>query len=242
MNVSKAQERLLSLAEPEYGEFVAKGAPSEYPVMGVRLPRIQELANEILKGDYQKFLNEIKPRSREEMHLKSLVLAGKIKKDGVDKKELFSHVEKMDSWEMVDILCSRLKMVKKNREEWLELIDEMLDKTEYFARMGLVLLLDYYVEPDWVQNVFERISRLKNRDEYYVKMAIAWTLQKCYVVFPDLTYAFMMSAKLPEWIFRKAASKIQDSFRVDEEWKEKIKKAAIEARDIKAKQSTNSLL
>lgn len=242
MNVPEIRERLLSLAEPEYGDFVAKGAPSEYLVIGVRLPRIQELANEVLKGDYQKFLDEIEPKSREEMHLKSLVLAGKIKRDGIDKKELFSHIEKMDSWEMVDIFCSRLKVVKKNREEWLILIDEMLEKTEYFARMGMVLLLDYYVEPDWIQIVFERILKLKNRDEYYVKMAIAWTLQKCFVVFPDLTYTFMMSAELPEWIFRKAASKIQDSFRVDEEWKEKIKKAAIEVKVIRAKQSKSNLL
>lgn len=222
MEISKIREKLISLAEPEYGDFVAKGAPSEYPVLGVRVPRIQELAKEVFQGDYQGFLDEFEPKSREEMHLKSLVLALKIKKDGIDKEELFLHVKQMDSWEMVDIFCSRLKCVKKNREEWLEIIDEMLGESEFFARMGMVLLLDYYVDGDWIQNVYERILRLKNREEYYVKMAVAWTIQRSFVDFPDLTFVFMQTADLPEWTLRKAISKIRDSFRVDVEWKEKI--------------------
>ena len=222
MEILAIRKKLINLAEPEYGDFVAKGAPSEYPVLGVRVPRIQELAKEVFQGDYQEFLDKFEPKSREEMHLKSLVLARKIQKDGLDKKELFSHIEKMDSWEMVDIFCSRLKSVKENREEWLEYIDEMLAGSEFFARMGMVLLLDYYVDEDWVQIVYERILKLKNRDEYYVKMAVAWTIQKCFVYFPDLTFVFMQTAGLPEWTLRKAISKIRDSFRVDEEWKEKL--------------------
>lgn len=213
--------KLASLAEPEYGDFVAKGAPSDYPVLGVRVPKIQELADEVFQGDYQRFLDEFEPKSREEMHLKSLVLALKIKKDGIEKEELFSHILKMDSWEMVDVFCSRLKMVSKNREEWLGLIDEMLEGSEFVARTGMVLLLNYYVEAEWIQNVFERILRVKNREEYYVKMAVAWTLQKCYVDFPDLTYAFVETAELPEWTLKKAVSKIRESFRVDIEWKER---------------------
>lgn len=222
MEIAEIREKLISLAEPEYGDFVSKGAPSEYPVLGVRLPKIQELAKEVSRGDYRKFLEKFEPKSREEMHLKSLVLAHKIKRDGLDRKELFLHVKKMDSWEMVDIFCSRLKCVKKNREEWLEIIDEMLDGAEFLARMGMVLLLDYYVDGDWIQNVYERILRVKNREEYYVKMAVAWTIQRCFVDFPDLTFVFMQTAKLPEWTLKKAISKIRDSYRVDEEWKEKI--------------------
>ena len=225
MKVAEIRTKLANLAEPEYGDFVAKGAPSEYPGLGVRTPSIQELANEIVReGRIDEFLAEFKPRAREEMHLKSFILASKFKRDGLDKKALFSHVSAMDSWEMIDLFCPRLKNVRKNREEWLSIVDEMLEKGEFETRFGLVLLLDYFVEPEWIEVVFERILRVLDREEYYVKMGVAWLIQKCYVYFPDRTLSFMKTAELPEWTLRKAISKIQDSYRVEKEWKERAKK------------------
>lgn len=225
MEISEVLERLVSLAEPEYGEFVSKGAPSDYPVIGVRVPRIQELAKEILEDAEltEKILTEFEPKSREEIHLLSLVFAGWTNKNGLDKERFFKIVARFGSWEMVDIFCSRMKCVKKNREEWLFIIDEFLEEGEFFARTGLVLLLDYYVEAEWIQVVFERILRVVYREEYYVKMAVAWLLQKCYVYFPDLTYNFMRVSDIPEWTLRKAVSKIQDSYRVDSSWKKQAK-------------------
>ena len=212
--------KLSSLSEPEYGDFVAKGAPSDYPVLGVRVPAIRELAKNLSEEEKREFLNA-EPRCREEMHLFSFLLAEKIKKEGFSREEFFRHIARFDSWEMVDTLCANLKIVKKNREEWLEVINELLLGSEFLARTGLVLLLDYYVDAEYVQVVFERILEVKNREEYYVKMAVAWLIQKCFVYFPDLTLSFMGSAGLSDWTLRKAVSKIRDSYRVDLEWKEK---------------------
>lgn len=221
MKISEIREKLINLAEPEYGDFVAKGAPGKYPVLGVRLPKIQVLANEVLKGDYQEFLDQFQPQSREEMHLKSFVLAGKIKCDGLNKTELFDFLKQVDTWENVDTFVARLKCIKKDREGWIQVVDEMLSGSEFFARTGLVILLDYYVDSDWIQILFERILRAKNREEYYVKMAVAWTLQKCFVEFPDFTYVFIKTAELPSWTLRKTVSKIRDSYRIDDEWKQR---------------------
>lgn len=215
--------RLSNLAEPEYGDFVAKGAPSDYPVLGVRVPAIRKLAKEISDEEMMEFLEKTEPKSREEVHLFSFLLARKIKENGLNKKEFFKHVSKFDSWEMVDLFCASLKFIKKNREEWLEIIDELLSGPEFSARMGLVLLLDYYVDSEYLEVMFERVIEVKNREEYYVKMAVAWLLQKCFVYFPDLTFSFMKSAELPEWTLKKAISKIQDSYRIEEEWKNKAK-------------------
>lgn len=223
MNILEIERKILALADPEYADFVAKGAPSNYPVIGVRVPELQRLAEEIFqKNNYQEFLDKIKPKSREEIHLKSFVMTMKIKQDGINKDEFFAHIKEMDSWEMVDVFCSRLKSVKKNREDWLEVIDELLGGSEFLARTGIVLLLDYYIEPEWIQVVFERIVSVKQRDEYYVKMAVAWILQKSFVYFPDQTFVFMQKAGLSPWVLKKAASKIRDSYRIDAEWKEKV--------------------
>ena len=215
--------KLSSLAEPEYGDFVAKGAPSDYPVLGVRVPAIRKLAAETSEEEMLEFLEKTEPKSREEVHLFSFLLARKIKKNGLNKKEFFKHVSRFDSWEMVDLFCASLKCVKKNREEWFEVIDELLSGPEFSARMGLVLLLDYYVDSDYLEVVFDRIVGVKDREEYYVKMAVAWLLQKCFVYYPELTFSFMKNAKLPEWTLRKAISKIQDSYRIEKVWKKRAK-------------------
>ncbi len=223
MKISEIREKLINLAEPEYGDFVAKGAPSEYLVMGVRIPAIRRLAKEISVEDTERILVELKPKAREEVHLLSFLLAKKISKKGLDEKELFKHVQRFDSWEMVDLFCASLKCVKKNREQWLEVIDELLNGTEFQVRMGLVLLLDFYVDADYIEVVFDRILRVKNREEYYIKMAAAWLIQKCFVRFPDLTFSFMKNVDLPAWILKKAISKIRDSYQVEEEWKNRVK-------------------
>ena len=255
METREVREKLISLAEPEYAEFVATGAPSDYPVLGVRVPKIQAVANELLKDKVasEKILAKLEPQSREEIHLLTLLLAGKIdqfyqrcgnksktsqevpeKLPKELKEEFFKQLGHFDSWEMVDLVGSRFKFVKKNREEWLEIIDKLIatnkkvregrgESGEYFVRTGLVLLLNYYVEPEWIQVVFERILEVKNREEYYIKTAVAWLLQKCFVKFPDLTYSFMKIAGIPELTLRKTISKIQDSYKIDEEWKVRVK-------------------
>lgn len=232
---AKIREKLISLGDPEYAEFIRRGAVTDYPILGVRIPQITEIASEVSRGNSREFLAEFEPKSREEMHLFSMVLCseicGRFKGRDFDSEAIISefkplilkHISRMDSWEFTDIFMSRLKCVKKDRERWLSFIDELLLMDEFYARVGLTLLLGYFVEPEWVQVVFERILRVLSREEYYVKMAVAWLLQKCFSKFPDLTFAFMGSSEIPEWMLRKAVLKIQDSYQVESEWKERAK-------------------
>ena len=59
---------------------------------------------------------------------------------------------------------------------------------------------------------------------YYVDMAISWLLCELYVKFTSDTYEFIKSTKLSDFIVRKATSKVNDSFRVSKEDKDKLKK------------------
>lgn len=235
------RSKLVGLADPEYAEFIAHGAATDYPVVGVRRGDIRKISNEILDGDYSYFLEKFVPQSREEMMIYSDVLAGNINREckkpgGVQEKDtgilsedtrerLYDFLDKIDSWEITDTFCSTLKCVKRNRGDWLLEIDALLESgKEFFVRTGLVLLLDYYVEVDWIQIVFERILRVKNNDEkYYISMAIAWLIQKCYAKYPDITFGFLTSADISQKTLKRAISKIQDSRKIDEDWKERAK-------------------
>lgn len=235
------RSKLVGLADPEYAEFITHGAATDYPVIGVRRGDIRRISDEILDGEYSYFLEKFVPQSREEMMIYSDVLAGKINREckksgeaqeedaeilsGDTREQLYDFLSKIDSWEITDTFCSTLKCVKKNREGWLLEIDTLLESgKEFFVRTGLVLLLDYYVEADWIQIVLERILKVKNNDEkYYISMAIAWLIQKCYAKYPDITFGFLTSADVSRKTLKRAISKIQDSRKIDEDWKERAK-------------------
>ena len=55
-------------------------------------------------------------------------------------------------------------------------------------------------------------------------MAIAWLLSECFIKFPEPTFDYLKTSKLPKWTFNKTISKICDSYRVDPEVKAELKR------------------
>ena len=91
-------------------------------------------------------------------------------------------------------------------------------------RAGLVILKCAYVEFDYLALIFDRVESLAGREEYYIRMAIAWLVAECFIKYPDETLAYMKVTKLPDWTYNKAISKICDSYRVDLEIKNTLRK------------------
>lgn len=209
---------LAALAEPEYAEFSARGVNSERPVLGVRVPTLRKIAREIDRGAPEEFL-KINPVSLEETLVTLMVFARKAERDGVGLRGLKKFAGLSDSWCTTDILCSELKIVKKQPEKFLPMVDALLgERNQFLVRTGVVLLLSYYVTQGYLGVVFDRIFLVKDRPEYYIKMAVAWLIQVCYVHFPEDTFhAVLKSPELPDWVKRKAVSKIQDSLRISPE-------------------------
>jgi 3-methyladenine DNA glycosylase AlkD len=104
-------------------------------------------------------------------------------------------------------------------------VEGLLEANNEFAvRVGLVLLKCGYVSEDYLAVIFDRVERIVGREEYYIRMAIAWLVAECFIKYPEATLAYMKVSKLPKWTFNKTISKICDSCRVDEETKKTLKK------------------
>ena len=71
---------------------------------------------------------------------------------------------------------------------------------------------------------YDWTERLAARDEYYVKMALAWLVCECFIKFPEPTLGYLRASHLPKWTFNKAISKICDSYRVEPEMKDLLRK------------------
>lgn len=212
------------LADDGYREFSMKGIPTDRPFIGVRIPQVEEVVKSLPTSSYAGIL-EAEPVAIEEVLARGMVVARLPYPEML--AQFDSQVKYIDNWCTCDIFCSRItKAVRRHREEFLELkIDPLLKSSDEFAvRVGLVLLKTAYMDFDYLALIFDRVERLGDRDEYYVKMAIAWLLSECFIKFPEATLSYLKISHLPKWTFNKTISKICDSYRVEPEMKEVLKK------------------
>lgn len=214
------REKLFELADEQYRKFSANLIPDTHNIIGVRLPLLKNLAKEIAKGDWREYIAAAPSDYHEEILLKGLVLGyakGEI-------KEILSYIENfvpsIKNWAVCDSFCTALKFTKKHREViWKFLQPYLASSSEYEIRFGVVMLLAYYVDEVYIDQVLAQLNRISH-DGYYVKMAVAWTLSVCYVKFPEQTMDLLKHNMLDDVTYNKTLQKIIESNRVDKDTKQ----------------------
>lgn len=217
------RRQLASESDETYREFAMKGIPSERPFIGVRIPKIRELAYQIPKSKIDEFLS-IEPIAIEEVLVRGFLIAALPYEEMLTKFD--SQINFIDNWCTCDTFCASPKSVKNHKPDFLDAkIDQLLESGKEFAvRTGLVLLKCYYVDFDYLGVIFDRTEHLTSREEYYIKMALAWLIAECFIKLPDETFGYLQTTKMPKWTFNKTISKICDSYRVDEDAKTILRK------------------
>ena len=123
-------------------------------------------------------------------------------------------IPKIDNWAVCDSFCSSLKITKKHLSRvWDFLIPYLSSDQEFEIRFGLVMLLNYYVLPEYAQAAFEYLDRI-HHDGYYVKMGLAWAISIYFIKMPEVTMNYLRKNQLDDFTYHKALQKILDSYRV----------------------------
>lgn len=214
----------MSRSDDEYRVFAMRGIFSDRPFIGVRIPQIRETVSKLPDDEKFEILNT-KPIAIEEVLARGMIVAELGYEEML--KYFDSQVNYIDDWCTCDTFCSCLrKNIKKNREDFFEKkVDKLLQsKHEFEARVGIVILKCSYIDFDHLFMIFDRIENLADREEYYVKMALAWLIAECFIKFPEETLGFLKITKLSKWTYNKAISKICDSFRVEDKMKNDLRK------------------
>lgn len=220
-------EYLISLSDLEYKKFNLRIISSKYEMLGIRIPILRKLAKEISKTDFIPLLELLYDKYFEIVMLEGLLISYIDDFEDFQNK-LVKYALKVDNWAICDTVASSLKIINKNKDKSLNLVDTLIrDKHEYSKRFGFVILLDFYVEKEYLSDIFNYINSCKV-DDYYVNMAISWLLCECYVKFTNETFKYIKEANLNDFIIRKTISKVNDSYRVSKEDKERL-------RELKAK-------
>lgn len=128
----------------------------------------------------------------------------------------------IDNWAICDLFCSSLKRVSRHQAEVFPCIQSYLTAEEEFSvRFALVLLLNYYIEPDTLEAVFHAVCKVRH-EGYYVKMAVAWLLSICLVKQYERTIVFLRTTSLDSWTRHKAIQKARESRRLSAEQKNRL--------------------
>ena len=85
------------------------------------------------------------------------------------------------------------------------------------------MLLDYYIDEDYIDKVLEISGQIKH-EGYYAKMANAWLISICLIKFYTKTKEFMEQSKLDDFTYNKAIQKAIESYRIEENKKEQLRK------------------
>lgn len=195
---------------------------TKYKMIGIKVPNLRRIAKEINQTDILSFLEVSKDNTYEEVMLQGLVISY-IKDVDISLKYFNHFIKKIDNWSICDVCVSSMKIVKKNKKNFLKQIKKYLKrKNEFIVRVGIILLLDYYIDDDDIDEIFSLIDHL-NREEYYINMSIAWLISVCFIKQREKTMFYLKNNHLNQFTYNKAIQKMIESLRVSEEDKIMLK-------------------
>lgn len=213
---------LYELQDLEYRDFHSKLGINKDYLIGIRTNHLKDIAKQISKTKYDKWIKLNTHKTYEERIIHAYLI-GYIKKDyNITINYLNDFIDYIDNWAICDGLCSNLKVIKKDIDNYYPYINILLNSNKiWHTRVGLVLLLNYYINEDYIDKVLD-ICKRGYIDEYYVNMALAWLISYCYIKFPEKTELLFKNKLLTEWVNNKSIQKIKESYRVSKENKEKL--------------------
>jgi len=232
ITAAEIREHVVSLADETYREFHSGLVPGEDTILGVRVPVLRSYAKELYReygtadgAGISALIAEISDTSYEEILLQGMLI-GQQKKPELTwlKQQIEAFVPKINNWAVCDIFCGGLKAATRYQTELYAFLQRYLNgETEFEIRFGVVMLLSYYIQEDYLGEIFEWCDRIRH-EGYYVKMAVAWLLSICLVKHYQETVAYLSRCDLDDFTYNKALQKGRESYRLSKEQKDALQR------------------
>jgi len=222
-------QRLNLLAETDYKVFNQKIIPTNYEMMGIRLPALRKMAKELAaETDIEEWLKKARLDTYEHILLYGLVLS-QLKKPTLDM--IFNYLDplilKFDNWAHVDTIISSMKMFRKHQKEVSDhFLPLKVHEGEFTKRVFVILLMDYYMDEEHIDATLKHLAEVP-QGQYYVDMAIAWALSYGLIKYYDKTVVLLEQKAFSKFVHNKAIQKGRESYRISAERKEALNKMKI---------------
>lgn len=223
---SRIQDALFNAQDLKFKAFHSRLIPTipADTVIGVRTPDLKLIAkNFSTDPNIDKFLNRLPHKYYDENQVHSFILSG-IK----DFDECIAQVEKflpyVDNWASCDQLRPKvLGNTAGHREKLLKLVKlwmqgklasgKLVQDDTYVVRFGIEMLMNFFLDGDF-KPMFLRWVAAVRREDYYVKMMVAWYFATALAKQYDATIPYIQEHKLEPWTHNKAIQKAIESYRI----------------------------
>ncbi|MDL2231315.1 DNA alkylation repair protein [Porphyromonadaceae bacterium OttesenSCG-928-L07] len=215
-------KKLHALAESDYKAFNKKIIPTNYDILGIRMPALKQLAKEIATGpEVETYLQQAEYTTYEHILLYGLVI-GSLKNPSLE--TIFRYLDplilKFDNWAHVDTIVCTPKVFKKHPEEVLiHFLPLKTHEGEFTKRTFVIVLMDYFITETYIDATLKHLTEVP-QGQYYVDMAIAWALSVGFIKFYDKTLAVLEQKAFSKFVHNKAIQKARESYRITPEKKE----------------------
>ena len=221
--MTDVQKVLFELQDVKYRDFQSELIPGvdKNTVIGVRIPVLRKLANEMWKnGQGREFIKILPHRYYDENNLHAFFIE-KI----TDFDEVVSELDRflpfVDNWATCDSMNPKVfsKHPALTKKYAVELI---ASPHTYAVRYGIGLLMRHFLDDNFTSDILEIVSEIRS-DEYYINMMIAWFFATALAKQYDSVLPYITAQKLDTWCHNKTIQKAVESYRITDDQKQFLK-------------------
>jgi len=219
MNVAEA---LFQLRDQEYKAFQCKLMPTVDPdcVIGIRTPVLRKFAERLPAEEACKFMSCLPHRYYEENNMHAFLIE-KIKDVDACLSALDQFLPYVDNWATCDSM--RPKCLCTDKRKLLEYVRKWLaDPGEYVVRFGIGMLMCHFFDDEFEPSFLQMVASVE-RDDYYIKMMIAWYFATALAKQYDYAVDYLKRQCLSLWVHNKTIQKAVDSYRITDKQKAYLK-------------------
>ncbi len=221
MDRNEIRTYLKDKSDEKYRDYTEKIVPGDTEIWGVRTPDLKKLVKSLSVEDKDDYLQNLQWKFHEEELINGMVIASM----PWDIEKMWPyielHSEKMSNWAVCDSFCSHLKIVNKNHDYVWEKLMNMELVGPMSQRFIIVMLKTYFLTDEYYNKAYYYLKTVKDED-YYIKMAIAWTLTEMLIKDEKRFFAvwgpYAFSPKIRSYFYQKC----RDSRRITKSTVEKL--------------------
>lgn len=216
MTYKELEKYLQENGNKKFAEFSKTVSNSEYLVFGVKNPVLRQIVKEHVK-DEELVLDDFKTGKYLEIDFIYFGLGlSRIKNIDEQLEFLKQNIKKAKSWAITDTASTFLKKLTFDKY-WSFFLLLVKSPFTYDRRMAYVLGLKLAKDKKILD-----VTKYIKKDDEYMMMAEAWLLATVAIYYPDEIYEYLLKCD-DITLKRKTISKMVDSFRINNETKERFK-------------------
>ena len=217
MNYKELKKYLLSSGDEKFSQFSKTLSNSDYLVIGVKNPILRQIIKEHVKDEELKTEDFVLGEYLEIDFIYFGLSLSRLKNVDDQLEFLIKNIRYAKSWAITDTVSTYIK--KHDFAKYFEFFKAMYNtKHTYERRMAYILGLKHYKD----EQILKVLDDINANEEYMVMMAEAWLLATIAIQYPNEIFEFLKRSD-DMTLKRKTISKINESFRISDDLKERFK-------------------